>query len=165
MCLQPPSPRRRRAVATPATRPSWVLRQPRPKGQNANYSCHSRNKQVNARKQRKNEKEPYFGHGPGEVPKEWFRIGSLNVDNISPWGNDDKDARLCNFLRDCQIEACLIQEVGVKWNKTRRKRQWSRRCAKFSNHPQCKHTSGLMNTTHQVPLDNGEAPELFHWEN
>ena len=37
---------------------------------------------------------------------------------------------MCNFLRDYQIEACLMQEVGVKWNETRRKCQWSRRCAK-----------------------------------
>ena len=130
MCPQPPSPRRRRTVARTANRPSRVLQQPRPKGQSAKCSCHTRNKQVTARERRKRTKEPQFGHGPGEVPKESFRIGLLNVDNLSPWGNNDKDARLCNFLRDYQIEACLTQEVGVKWNEMRRKSQWSRRCAK-----------------------------------
>ena len=103
-----------------------VVRQPRRRGQSGNYSCQTQHERINH-----NTEEPYFGHGPGPVPENWVRIGSVNIDNLATHGWDESDARLCSAIQEYELEACLLQETGVNWSVIPKKRRWANRCKKF----------------------------------
>ena len=71
------------------------------------------------------ENEPYYGDIPGPEKRNWFRIGCLNVNNISPYGKglgprvystEGKDEGICKTIRDLHLDVLLLQELGVNWS-------------------------------------------------
>ena len=86
------------------------------------------------------ENEPYYGDIPGPEKRNWFRIGCLNVNNISPYGKglgprvystEGKDEEICKTIMDLHLDVLLLQELGVNWSKVRAVNQWKRRMAEF----------------------------------
>ena len=84
--------------------------------------------------------EPYFGDIPGKENKHWFRVGCLNVNNLSPYSQglgpkvystEGKDEFLCRTIRDLHIDVTLLQEIGVNWSKVGSVHQWKARAAKY----------------------------------
>ena len=80
--------------------------------------------------------DSYFGDIPREKPRRCFRVGCLNVNNLSPYAQglgpkiystEGKDEQLCQAVRDLQIDVLLLQETGVNWHKVGSDHQWKSR--------------------------------------
>ena len=119
----PLPPRRQEAVELLDKPSNLSVRQRRIKGTKENQSCQRNKKHRKTRR----DASPYFGDAPAEVPDDWFRVGCINVDNLAPYISDEKDERLCSDMHEYEIEALLVQEVGVNWALVDRKRQWIKR--------------------------------------
>ena len=65
----------------------------------------------------------YFGHTLSEVETGTFRIGTINVNNLSAYENDSKDLSLSSDIHRCELDITLLQEVGVNWSKVPRESQ------------------------------------------
>ena len=79
------------------------------------------------------ENDPYYGDIPGPAKRDWFRIGCLNVNNISPYGKglgprvystEGKDEGICKTIMDLHLDVLLLQELGVNWSKVGAANQW-----------------------------------------
>ena len=86
---------------------------------------------MNTRRNQRRQTEPYFGDCPGSVLPGHVRIASVNIDNISPFRDGEKDAELCIEMQSLEAEVLLLQEVGVNWSKVPKKHQWVRRCKNY----------------------------------
>ena len=77
--------------------------------------------------------DSYFGDTPREKHHHCFRVGSLNVNNLSPYAQglgpktystEGKDEQLCQAVCDLQVNILLLQETGVNWHKGGFNHQW-----------------------------------------
>ena len=65
---------------------------------------------------------------PSEVDENTLRIGSVNVNNVSPYADAERDQKLFQAIIDTEVDILLMQEIGVNWSKVPRTKQWQTRC-------------------------------------
>lgn len=84
--------------------------------------------------------EPYFGDIPGSENARRFRVGCLNVNNLSPYAQglgpkvystEGKDQGVCKAVKDLHIDVLLMQELGVNWAKVGMEHQWKARAGVY----------------------------------
>ena len=59
-----------------------------------------------------------------------LRIGSINVNNVSPYADEERDSKLFQAIIDTEVDILLMQEIGVNWSAIPRSKQWQNRCDK-----------------------------------
>ena len=57
----------------------------------------------------------FFGDAPGPTLQEYFRLGVFNISNLPTRADDGKNGALFNDIIENDIDALLMQEVGLKW--------------------------------------------------
>ena len=74
---------------------------------------------------------PYFGHAPGDVPDGWFRVASINLDNLPRSANEPKKEELFKAVCNFQIDVLPMQETGVNWQLVSYKDSFQQRLNEF----------------------------------
>ena len=88
-----------------------------------------------------NDQEPYFGDLPYNVSKHCFRIGSINIDNLSQYEGktkNPKDEHIFTSINNYELSITLMQEMGLNWNAVRHEDQWRERVKAHLEYQQTK---------------------------
>jgi len=90
---------------------------------------------------------PYFGDLPGKVRSQHFRIGSINLDNLSTNKDDDKHEQLFTAINNYKLDITLMQEVGVNWSAIPQEHGWKKRIDESLDSSQAKSYMGYNKQT------------------
>ena len=84
-----------------------------------------------------------------------FRLGSININNLSPHRYSYYDERVCRRVLQTELDIVLLQETGVNWSVLPKSRQWKERTKEYFEPGQLKARFGC-NT-------NDETHEAKQW--
>ena len=82
------------------------------------------------RKSQEHNKGAYYGDAPGPTAEWYLRVGSVNLDNVSPYSNPAEDKLLADHIQYRELDCLLVQEVGVNWSQVAGRHRWKQRLEK-----------------------------------